>query len=190
MRDGRSDEGSARSHKTSAVTDSGRKRDAPMPYQCTGRSAPRHFRRWSAATGWQTPALRRSRRLRSRRELLRACVPWSCSPPSLGVAYMPSGTLIESSKVRILGESPCDTAFGPVGVGGRKIRKGTSGASARSSMTTKARGAKSRREARRSRPGSSRRFPRGRNSRSDSWRGTAGGSPRRSRSRRAARSRS
>jgi hypothetical protein len=62
-----------------------------MPCPCTGRSAQRHYRRWSAATGSRTRVLRRSRRLRSRTELLRACVPWSYSPPLPGIANTPSG---------------------------------------------------------------------------------------------------
>jgi hypothetical protein len=62
-----------------------------MPCPCTGRSAQRHCRRWSAATGSRTRVLRRSRRLRSRTELLRACVPWSYSPPLPGIANTPSG---------------------------------------------------------------------------------------------------
>jgi hypothetical protein len=80
----RAPRGSARITDESRTTGSGRKRDAPMPYPCTGRFGQRHCHRWSAATGLRTPVLRRSRRLRSQTRLLRACVPWSCSPPSLG----------------------------------------------------------------------------------------------------------
>jgi hypothetical protein len=91
-------------HRHLGTTGSGRKPAGPPPCPCTARSIPRHCRRWSAATGSQTPVLRRWRELRSRTELLRAYVPWSCFTSLPGVAYMPGGTLYLLLNARILRE--------------------------------------------------------------------------------------